>query len=106
MPICHELRFRDDELEPGGLKLLGVKESPLGQDAAVVLFYYPATAYHVLPMITISITTTSITITMTVTITTTIPFTITMTITVTVTITFVIPHITVWGFCFYAALRH
>jgi len=29
-PTCDNRAFRDDELEPGGLKLLGVKESPLG----------------------------------------------------------------------------
>lgn len=29
-PICDNREFRDDETEPGGLKLLGVKESPLG----------------------------------------------------------------------------
>ncbi|CAJ1334576.1 unnamed protein product [Effrenium voratum] len=29
-PICENREFRDDETEPGGLKLLGVKESPLG----------------------------------------------------------------------------
>ena len=45
MPIFHEIRFRDDELEPGGLKLLGVKESPLGQDATRVPFSTPATMF-------------------------------------------------------------
>lgn len=29
-PTCDNREFRDDETEPGGLKLLGVKESPLG----------------------------------------------------------------------------
>ncbi|CAK9076275.1 unnamed protein product [Durusdinium trenchii] len=29
-PTCSNREFRDDEVEPGGLKLLGVKESPLG----------------------------------------------------------------------------
>jgi len=32
-PTCDNRAFRNDEIEPGGLKLLGVKESPLG--------YYP-----------------------------------------------------------------
>jgi len=29
-PTCESRAYRDDEVEPGGLKLLGVKESPLG----------------------------------------------------------------------------
>lgn len=29
-PVCDNRAYRDEEVEPGGLKLLGVKESPLG----------------------------------------------------------------------------
>jgi len=40
-PVCENRQFRDEDIEPGGLRLLGVKESPLGDFPSA-----PAAATH------------------------------------------------------------